>query len=101
MRRDYILEGIDTAGIHGDTGIDITDITTDSRQCRPGCLFIAVPGFESDGHSYIGKAIEASASAVLYQHPEAAGEIIGFGITPRTGGENRGPVPDAPRNFFR
>ena len=100
MRLDYILEGIDTAGIHGDTGIDITDITTDSRQCRPGCLFIAVPGFESDGHSYIGKAIEAGASAVMYQHPEAAGEIIGSGITAVRVGDTRGAVPDAAGNFF-
>ena len=100
MRLDYILEGIDTAGIHGDTGIDITDITTDSRQCRPGCLFIAVLGFESDGHSYIGKAIEAGASAVMYQHPEAAGEIIGSGITAVRVGDTRGAVPDAAGNFF-
>ena len=45
-------------------------ITDDSRQVRPGWLFVAVKGIGSDGHAYIPKAIEAGAAAVICEHLE-------------------------------
>ena len=43
----------------------VTAVTTDSRQVCDGCLFVAVPGERVDGHSYIQKAVEAGAAAVI------------------------------------
>ena len=34
-----------------------------------GSLFVAVEGIFTDGHSYIGKAIEQEASVVVYDKP--------------------------------
>ncbi len=55
------------------TGPDVvvTGIAADSRLIRPGNLFIAVPGYATDGHSYIPDALAAGAAAVVYQSAEA------------------------------
>ena len=44
---------------------DFTLITADSRKVIPGALFVAVRGFESDGHDYIQSAIEKGATGVI------------------------------------
>jgi UDP-N-acetylmuramoyl-L-alanyl-D-glutamate--2,6-diaminopimelate ligase len=43
--------------------VDVKGICFDSRKVRPGFLFIAVKGTQSDGHEYISKAIELGAIA--------------------------------------
>ena len=43
----------------------ITGVTADSRKVRPGVLFAALPGSKVDGRSFIPKALEAGAAAVL------------------------------------
>lgn len=44
---------------------EITGVCYDSRRVQPGDLFVAVRGYESDGHKYIGMAIEKGCAAVL------------------------------------
>ena len=56
--------------IKGDPQIDISGISYDSRQVKPGHLFIAVRGLMTDGHTYIGTAIKNGAVAVVYDRPE-------------------------------
>ena len=43
----------------------ITGITTDSRNCKPGDLYIALTGTRSDGHRYINDVEIKNASAAL------------------------------------
>ncbi|HQZ87556.1 MAG TPA: UDP-N-acetylmuramoyl-L-alanyl-D-glutamate--2,6-diaminopimelate ligase, partial [Gammaproteobacteria bacterium] len=45
--------------------IHIKNLTTDSRQVKPGDLFIAVPGLTVDGRAYIEQAIKNGAVAVV------------------------------------
>src|SRR5690554_201236 len=47
----------------------ITDITNDSRKVLPGSAFIAISGYNTDGHLFIDKAVQAGAAAVVAQHP--------------------------------
>ena len=42
----------------------VTDVTHDSRLVKPGDLFVAVRGFESDGHRFVDEAMRAGAAAV-------------------------------------
>lgn len=42
-------------------------ITSDSRQVKAGALFLAYPGLQSDGRHYISQAIQAGASAVVWE----------------------------------
>ena len=43
----------------------ITGITTDSRDCKPGDLYIALVGNRSDGHKYVRDVDSIKASAAL------------------------------------
>lgn len=67
MKLKDILKTVPALEISGDTQTNITALTSDSRECRPGSLFVAVKGFSSDGHLYINKAVENGASAVMCQ----------------------------------
>lgn len=43
----------------------ISGIAIDSREVAPGDLFFALKGAESDGHRYVGRALEAGAVAAV------------------------------------
>lgn len=43
----------------------VADIAIDSREVRPGCLFVARRGWYSDGHRFISAALEAGAVALV------------------------------------
>lgn len=45
--------------------IEVKGIAYDSRKVKEGYLFIAIKGFETDGHKYIDSAIKNGAAAVL------------------------------------
>ena len=48
-------------------GVRPSGVADDSRQVRPGDLFLAYPGDLADGRSYIADAIARGAAAVLWQ----------------------------------
>ncbi len=50
-------------------GITVTDITSDSREVKPGAIFVAVPGTSLDGHRFIPQAISQGAVAVVGSQP--------------------------------
>ncbi len=60
-----ILYKASLLSIKGDTSVQISHICFDSRTAKPGSLFIAVRGTQTDGHAYIEKAIQSGASAVV------------------------------------
>ncbi|MEN6298424.1 MAG: Mur ligase domain-containing protein, partial [Anaerolineaceae bacterium] len=45
--------------------IPIFGIVLDSRQVKPGCMFVALTGSNVDGHRYILSAIQNGATAVV------------------------------------
>ena len=51
--------------------VDVSAISYDTRTMTPGCLFVALPGYKTDGHRYIAQALEQGAAAVLCQSPPA------------------------------
>lgn len=51
--------------VAGNMNVEVTGIHTDSRKVGPGSCFVAVKGTLSDGHAYIGKAIELGATSVI------------------------------------
>ncbi len=44
-------------------------VTIDSRQARPGALFIALPGPNFDGHDFVAEAVACGAVAAVVNHP--------------------------------
>ena len=65
MKLKELLQGLTVLEATADLETDISRVSYDSRQTRPGDLFVAMPGFAVDGHEFIGKAMEAGAAAVL------------------------------------
>lgn len=53
----------------------VTGISIDSRTVKPGDLFVAVRGENTDGHKYAAGAAEAGASAVMISDRSAADGI--------------------------
>ncbi|RDZ11969.1 UDP-N-acetylmuramoyl-L-alanyl-D-glutamate--2,6-diaminopimelate ligase [Priestia megaterium] len=49
--------------------IDITSIEMDSREVKPGALFICIDGYTVDGHSFAQMAVEKGAVAILAEKP--------------------------------
>ena len=73
MKLRELLEGISPVSATADLEMEISGVSYDSRTTRPGDLFVAMTGFETDGHAYIPKAAEAGAAAVLCQRPPENG----------------------------
>lgn len=44
-------------------------VDTDSRKMAPGSIFVAKPGAETDGHRFVGAALEAGAALAVVEHP--------------------------------
>ena len=65
MKLSDILKKVVVEASIGDLNRDITGVNMDSRQVEAGDLFVAVKGTQTDGHAYIGKAIELGAKAIL------------------------------------
>ena len=55
--------------------VEITGVTADSRKVKPGFLFAALPGSKVDGRTFIAKAIELGAAAVL-----APEDVVDVGV---------------------
>src|SRR5690554_4605397 len=69
MKLSKLIEGCKVINIRGDKDAEVESITSDSRNVIKGSLFIAVEGIFTDGHSYIGKAIEQDATVVVFDKP--------------------------------
>ena len=65
MELKNILSGLEGLKVKGDLGIDITNVDSDSRNIKKKGLFIAIKGFDADGHDYIKEAIKKGAVAVI------------------------------------
>ena len=65
MKLKEILSGIEELKAKGNVEVEINNIQTDSRKVAQGDLFVAIKGFEVDGHQYIKDVIVKGASAIL------------------------------------
>ena len=79
MRLSELLKNVKPLAIAGDAGVEITGVNIDSRRIAPGHLFVAIKGTQTDGHAYIGKAVELGAAAVLCEEmPEEPKEGVTY-----------------------
>lgn len=74
-----ILYGVSLRKVVGTTDAEVSALCFDSRKAVPGVMFFAVRGTESDGHTFIGKAIESGAIAIICEEfPEDLHEGINY-----------------------
>ncbi|MBP3887168.1 MAG: UDP-N-acetylmuramoyl-L-alanyl-D-glutamate--2,6-diaminopimelate ligase [Cellulosilyticum sp.] len=69
MKLKTLLSGIDYTCMTGNIEQEIDQVIYDSRIKTQGGLFIAIEGYQTDGHRYIDAAIENGARVVLVQKP--------------------------------
>lgn len=63
----------------GSTNMAVSSITFDSRLVKKDTCFIAIKGLTSDGHQFIGKAVEAGAVAIVCEVlPENLNENVTY-----------------------
>lgn len=79
MKLKELLQNIPVTASAVDLETEIREVRYDSRAVQPGDLFVAVRGFATDGHEYIGMALQKGAVAVVC---EQAGKGIPAVIVP-------------------
>ncbi|MCL2425684.1 MAG: UDP-N-acetylmuramoyl-L-alanyl-D-glutamate--2,6-diaminopimelate ligase [Oscillospiraceae bacterium] len=65
MKLIKLLEKVDVIENNSDMEMDVTGICYDSRIIRSGELFVAIRGFETDGHKYIVDVVQKGASCII------------------------------------
>jgi len=60
-----ILRAIETKEVVGSVDVSVLSIETDSRKVVAGTVFVAIEGTVVDGHSFVDKAIEMGAIAIV------------------------------------
>ena len=60
-----LLKDVPVIECHADLQMPISGIACDSRKAKPGCLFVAVSGFSSDGNRFSPMAMEKGAAVVV------------------------------------
>ena len=74
MSLSELLEGIATVSSGEDRAVH--GVTMDSRQVRPGYLFLACRGLAHDGHDFISAAVAQGAVAVVYEIAKSGNGLL-------------------------
>ena len=89
MNLKSILSGIEGLKAKGTLDMEIMGVAHDSRKVKEGYVFIAVKGYDVDGHNYIHQAIENGAKAIVVEEissikQSGLPEDITFVVAPNT-----------------
>lgn len=72
-----LLHAIPVIDYRGSLETEVSSLCLDSRKAAKGSMFVAVRGHQTDGHLFVGKAIELGASVVLVEElPEDIKEDV-------------------------
>ncbi len=75
MRFSFILSQLDgVVEVRGHADPDIVGVVCDSRQVKPGRIFVALKGGRQDGRAFITAAVEAGASAIIAEGIAESGD---------------------------
>ena len=94
MNLQELLSGVALTECRAAGDVEITGISYDTRDLKPGALFAALSGYKTDGHRYIREALEKGAAAVLCQRaPDFDGPWL-------VAGDTRAALADVSANWF-
>ena len=72
-----LARALETVRLQGDPEVQVADLAYDSREVRPGDLFVCVEGFCSDGHDFAADAVRRGAVALVVERdPEGVGAEV-------------------------
>ena len=85
MKLNEILSKVKPLDIVGNAEVEITGVNIDSRRIEKGHLFVAIRGTQVDGHSFIQKATDLGAAAILCEQlPEECLEGVTYVVVDST-----------------
>lgn len=103
MKLKEILTGINDLKAKGNLDIDVNKITSDSRSVESGDMFVAIKGFDVDGHKFVKSAIDNGAKVVLINE-DMAKDMLQY-ITPNvtliTAKDTREAIAICACNFYQ
>lgn len=78
MRLSALLEGLEGLRFSGGGDPEVRGIAYHSARVKPGDLFVAVPGFRTDGHLYLREAVDRGAAGLVVEE----GREVPFPLPP-------------------
>jgi UDP-N-acetylmuramoyl-L-alanyl-D-glutamate--2,6-diaminopimelate ligase len=69
MQLSELARIVPNATVRGDTGVEVSGATADSRAAGRGLLFFCIPGAHKDGHDYAADAVARGAAAIVVERP--------------------------------
>ena len=75
MQIKTLIAQLQNAQVHGALDREISGIAYDSRQVKPGTLFVAMRGEKVDGHDFINSAANQGAAAIVVERTEPNRDI--------------------------
>ncbi len=76
MKLRELLRDVPVRASRGNMDIDSASVTADSRLAGAGSVFVAVPGFKTDGARFIDSALSKGAAAIVSETPANAPVLI-------------------------
>lgn len=65
MKLHELIKNLSIIEMNADAELEISGVSYDSRKTEKGDMFVAIRGFEADGHKFIPKAVENGAAVIL------------------------------------
>jgi len=75
MKLSELLEHIIVLDSNVSQALEIRDLCYDSRKAAPGVAFVAIRGFETDGHRFISNAVAAGAPVIICEDRPANSDV--------------------------
>lgn len=76
MNLTNILSGLEGLKVKGSLEIEVNQIQSSSSQIEEGNMFVAIDGFETDGHKYIKEAIQKGAKVIMAQADKVTKDMV-------------------------
>ena len=76
MELKSILAGLEGLKVKGSLEINVNNIRNNSKDVEENDMFVAIKGFDFDGHEHIKEAIEKGAKVILAQENEINKDIL-------------------------
>ena len=76
MKLKDTLLGLENLKVRGNLDVEITGLQRDSRAIEKNNMFVAIKGFDNNGHEHISEAIERGANVILAQESEVTKNLV-------------------------
>ena len=76
MKLKEILVGLDKIRAKGELDVEVSNISSNSKEVKKGDMFVVINGFESNGAEYIEEAIQNGAEVIMAQNDIDKGTIL-------------------------